>query len=213
MRRLIVGVHLQREDVEPIAEAIPARGLFLSGVPAADEQPLADRDLLIRVAAIRAALLERATFIAIRYGFAVTGAEEAEAKCAGRADAWRARLVAHRGEVEMTLKAGAAAPADRPDRREFSKGADYLRALRDAAHHIEVDPAFRVALERELIPLAARSRWSRDAASLELALLVRRDAVDAVNAAGERLRASFPAVPFLLSGPWPLEVFADDDHE
>jgi hypothetical protein len=33
-----------------------------------------------------------------------------------------------------------------------------------------------------------------------------------VNDAGAALKRDFPSVPFLLSGPWPLEVFADD-HE
>jgi len=40
-----------------------------------------------------------------------------------------------------------------------------------------------------------------------------RDGVDRVRAAGEQLKRDFPDVPFLLSGPWPLEVFADDDHQ
>ena len=71
MRLVIVGAHLRREDVEPVAEAVPVGDLFLSGVPVADDQPLGDRDLLLRVARTRAQLLERSTFIAIRYGFAI----------------------------------------------------------------------------------------------------------------------------------------------
>jgi hypothetical protein len=34
-----------------------------------------------------------------------------------------------------------------------------------------------------------------------------------VTRAGEELRELCPDVPFLLSGPWPLEVFADADRE
>jgi hypothetical protein len=30
--------------------------------------------------------------------------------------------------------------------------------------------------------------------------------------AGAALKREFPDVPFLLSGPWPLEVFADADQ-
>ena len=45
---------------------------------------------------------------------------------------------------------------------------------------------------------------------LSIIELVRRSDVAAVLAAGEALKRDFPHVPFLLSGPWPLEVFADD---
>ena len=54
-------------------------------------------------------------------------------------------------------------------------------------------------------------RWTaRDNASVEMAALVRRNDVAAVFEAGAALKRDFPDVPFLLSGPWPLEVFADD---
>jgi hypothetical protein len=53
-------------------------------------------------------------------------------------------------------------------------------------------------------------RWQhRDGKSLECALLVPRAEVARANEAGERLKDEFPNVPFLLSGPWPLEVFAE----
>jgi hypothetical protein len=68
--------------------------------------------------------------------------------------------------------------------------------------------------ERTLLPLATEHRWiHRDQSSVELAMLVRRSDLDKVREAGERLRADFSAVPFLLSGPWPLEVFADDHQQ
>ncbi|HKB79454.1 MAG TPA: GvpL/GvpF family gas vesicle protein [Thermoanaerobaculia bacterium] len=213
MKTVIVGVHLQREDIGTLAEVVPASGLFLSGVLVGEEQPLGDRALLLRVAEVRSRLLDRATFIAVRYGFTVRGPDEAAAKCAEPAAAWRALLQRHRDDVEMTLKAAAAAPARRPDRTEFAAGADYLRALHAAASTIDVDPSFRSAAERELVPLATRFRWLRETTALELALLVPRGRVEDVNAAGERLRKAFASVPFLLSGPWPLEVFTHDDHE
>lgn len=207
MKAVVIGAHLRRDDIEPPADAIAAGDLFLSGLPVADDQPLGDRELLLRVAKVRAALLERATFIAIRYGFTVSSESEAHAKCATHLEQWRALLEQHRDDVEMTLKVVAPERVARPDRRDFTSGADYLKALHAATNAVDVDPEFRVAAEEAM----GKGRWlHRDQASLELAALVARDAVERVRAAGEELKRRFPRVPFLLSGPWPLEVFADD---
>lgn len=207
MKWLVVGAHLQADDVAPLATPIPLGDLTLSGVEIADDQPLGNRDLLLRVATTRAELLDRATFIAIRYGFTVHGESEALAKCASYVATWRSLLEAHRDEVEMTLKVAAAAPRSRPDRRDFASGADYLRALHDAVSAAGVSDAFRAAAERAVGPA---HRWThRDEKSLELAALVARAEVAHVREAGEALKRQFPDVPFLLSGPWPLEVFAE----
>jgi hypothetical protein len=110
----------------------------------------------------------------------------------------------------MTLKVVASGSVARPDRRDFSKGGDYLKALHAATTSVEVDPEFRTAAEEAI----GKGRWlHRDQASLELAALVARDAVERVRTAGEELKRRFPRVPFLLSGPWPLEVFADADRQ
>lgn len=210
MKHVIVGAHLRREDVEPTADALAAGDLFLSGVPIADDQPLGDRELLLRVAKTRAALLDRATFLAIRYGFSVWAEAEAAAKCARELPRWKRILEEHRGRVEMTLKVAASSPKTRPDRREFASGSDYLRALHASA--ARVDDGFRAEVERLVAP--ARGKWvPRDNASLEYAALVDRAEVERVTRAGEELKRLFPRVPFLLSGPWPLEVFGEDDHE
>ncbi|HJW93293.1 MAG TPA: hypothetical protein VJ901_06720 [Thermoanaerobaculia bacterium] len=209
MKSVIIGAHLQRDDIEPVAEALAVGDLFLSGLPVADDQPLGDRDLLLRVAKVRAALLDRATFIAIRYGFAGSPPEVAS-KCAAHVERWRALLEQHRDEVEMTLKVVAPEQQPRPDRRDFTSGGDYLKALHAATTAVDVDPDFRAAVENAI----GKGRWlHRDQASLEFAALVARDAVERVRVAGEELKQRFPRVPFLLSGPWPLEVFADDRGE
>lgn len=214
MKSVVIGAHLYREDVQPIAEAIAVGELFISAFSIADDRPLGDRDLLLQVADLRGKLLDRATFIAIRYGFAARDAQEVAAKCSGLAPRWRELLIAHREEVEMTLKAAAAAQPARPDRRDFASGAAYMRALHETAQAVNVDPQFRGGVERALVPLATRHRWiHRDNSSVELAMLVRRRDLDAVRAAGEQLRHEFATVPFLLSGPWPLEVFADDHQQ
>lgn len=214
MRHVVIGAHLLRDDVEPHATAIGVGDLHLSAVAIADEQPLGDRELLLRVATIRAKLLDVATFLAIRYGFAVASPDDALAKCSPQLASWKKLLIAHREHVEMTLKTAGAAPKPRPDRRDFSNGADYLRALHGATQAVHPDAKLRDAIDRSLLPLAIRHRWlHRDEKSVELAALVERARLDEVRAAGESLRTACPDVPFLLSGPWPLEVFADDDRE
>jgi len=214
MKFIVIGAHLLRDDVEPVAQALPVGDLFLSALTIEEDQPLGDRELLLRMAGVRAKLLDVATFVAIRYGFTVASAEEAQWKCAARIAEWREVLTENRGNIEMTLKVAAAAPRPRPDRKEFTKGADYLRALHEARHSAAADPRFREAAEELILPLALRHRWlQRDEKSLELAALIPREQLKAMRAAGEALRERAPNVPFLLSGPWPLEVFADDDRE
>ena len=213
MKLVFIGAHLRRDDVEPLAAAVPCGEVWLSGVEIADDQPLGDRDLLLRVAKTRAELLDRATFIAIRYGFTAHGPADAFAKCAAHIERWRRVLREFAGHVEMTLKVAATAPRPRPDRRDFGSGAAYIRALHDATRATDVAPEFRKAVDDTIAPLAVKHRWSnRDTASLEFAALVKREDVAAINDAGAKLKRDFPSVPFLLSGPWPLEVFADD-HE
>lgn len=202
MRLVMIGAHLRDDDVRGIAEPVACGAITLSGIEIADAQPLADRELLLTAARVREQLLDRATFIAIRWGFAATPAEAA-ATCAAHAERWRRVLEANRDNVEMTLKVAAADPKPRPRREDFASGADYLRALHGNA--AEVDPRFRDAVSS-----IGMNRWShRDGRSLECALLVARAGVDRVREQGEQLKRDFPDVPFLLSGPWPLEVFVD----
>src|SRR5688572_30231127 len=155
MKRVAVGVHLRAEDVEPVAHALPAGDLFFSAVEVPDDQPLGDRDLLLRVADLRSRLLERATFIAVRYGY--TFATEVEPR---RLDQWRRVLEANRENVELTLKVAAASPRARPDRHDFSSGADYLRALHEATRAAVAAPHFRDEVERLIAPHALKTRWT-----------------------------------------------------
>lgn len=214
MKSVVIGVHLRRDDVEPLALAIPAGELFLSALEVEDDRPLADRELMLSVARTRAALLDRATFIAVRFGFSAGSPAEAAAKCAPHLPRWKEVLERNDGCVEMTLKVVVAEAGARPDRREFTSGASYLQALHQSTRAVAVDPAFGERSLRLLGAHAVRSSWiPRDERTVELALLVRREALEAFRAAGEALRSGSPDVPFMLSGPWPLEVFADADHE
>lgn len=212
MKSIAIGAHLLRDDVEPLADAVPVGNLFLSAVQVADDQPLGDRDLLVRVAGIRAKLLEVATFVALRYGFTFANGEQALAKTIAHHERWKRLLTAHREHVEVTLKVAAATRTPRPDRHDFTSGAEYLRALHAATQAATIDAGFRERAERLIVPLAVQHRWiHRDEKSVELAALIERDRLERVREAGEELRRT--NVPFLLSGPWPLEVFADDDRQ
>jgi hypothetical protein len=214
MKSVAIGVHLRREDVEPLAEAVPVGDLFISAVAVQDDQPLGDRDLLLRIADVRKRLLDRATFIAIRYGFAFSTAGEAAAKCLTFVPEWKKTLQENRGRVELTLKVAASGGSPRPERRTFGRGADYLRALHASTRAAKVDERFQKEVEARLVPLCARWRWTaRDSASVEFAGLVDRDRLDDLLRAGDAIKSAAPHVPFLLSAPWPLEVFADADHE
>ncbi len=213
MKSIAIGVHLRSEDIEPLAAATPAGALFVSAVPVPEDQSLSDRDLLVRISGVRAALLERATFIAIRYGFTFRSAAEAEARCAPHASRWRKLLEEHRHRVELTLRVAAAGSA-RPQRRDFQSGAEFLRALHSSARSARVDDAFRAAVEELIAPLCVKSHWApRDEKSIELCGLIERSRLPDLSRAGQALKARCPHIPFLLSAPWPLEVFADADHE
>ena len=106
-------------------------------------QPLGDRDLLLRVAKTRAALLDRATFIAIRYGFTAHASSDAMRNVRRISIDGGGCCMSIRGMVEMTLKVAAAAPRARPDRHDFESGAAYIRALHDATRATDVAPEFR----------------------------------------------------------------------
>lgn len=214
MKSIAIGMHLRAEDVQPLARAVPASNLIVSAIDVDDDQPLSDRDLLLRVADIRAQLLERATFIAVRYGFTFRSESEAEVKIGSNAPRWRKLLEENRTRVELTLKVPAVSPLPRPDRHAFNSGADYMRALHAAKNAAGVDEVFKRAAGQLVASLCVESRWlTRDSSSVELAGLIERDRVPSLAAAGQSLKRACPGVPFLLSAPWPLEVFADVDHE
>jgi hypothetical protein len=62
--------------------------------------------------------------------------------------------------------------------------------------------------------MSVKHHWAhRDERSVELTALIPRARLDDIRGVGEELRRLSPDVPFLLSGPWPLEVFADVDRE
>jgi hypothetical protein len=210
-RFVLLGAHLAESDttIEGIT-SFPAADLFLSSVRHSAVEGVGDRALIARVARLRSELVQRQTFVAIRYGASVSGPEEAALKVAAHTARWRELLSRHRGTFEMTLKVLASEAEPDPDRREFTSGADYLRALYAARSKKKADPDFLRAAEDAFQPLSTAARWvKREDAAFELAFLASRDRFDEVRDAAEMLKERFPRLPFLLSGPWPLEVFAE----
>jgi hypothetical protein len=167
MKQIAIGLHLRSEDVEPLAGAFKVSGLIVSAIEVHDDQPLSDRDLLLRVADLRARLLDRATFIAVRYGFTFRSIADAEAKLGAGAAKWRAILEANRSRVELTLKVPSSAAQPKPDRHDFQSGADYLRALHAAKNAAGVSEEFKRAVAEHIGPLCVEQRWmNRDTASV-----------------------------------------------
>jgi hypothetical protein len=209
-RFLIIGAHACADEVEPVAVPMAAGPVVLSAIEIADDQALGDRELLLRTVEVRRRLLDRATFIAVRYGFAPRSTEEAVRVCHPHLERWRELLQQHSGRVEVTLKIAASSTQERPQRSQFSSGADYLRALHASVHAADVSPEFREGVEQFLGTLAVERRWlRRDNRSIEVAFLVDKAKCETLMSAGEELKKGFSGVPFLLSGPWPLEVFAE----
>ena len=44
MKFVVIGVHLDRQDIDDLATSLPAGDLFLSGIEIDDDQPLGDRE-------------------------------------------------------------------------------------------------------------------------------------------------------------------------
>lgn len=184
--------------------------LIVSAIAFDAERGIADQELLGRALEARSALMARATFVAIRYGASVKDGYEAAAKCASFLSRWREVLDRHHGMAEITIRLAGAGKGERPDRHAFKRGSDYLRALH-AARAAQIDESTRSAVEKTFVGLAAEHRWlAREDGGAEFVALVNRNDMEAVRNAGQRLQSEMREVPFLLSGPWPLEVFADE---
>ncbi|MFN2239607.1 MAG: GvpL/GvpF family gas vesicle protein [Thermoanaerobaculia bacterium] len=211
-RLVLLGAHLRAEDaaVEGV-RVVPAGDLFLSALEIPSSQGVAAHEVVTRAASVRQELALRETFIAIRYGATATTDQEAAAKCSTHLPRWRQLLGELRGMAELTMRAGGGAKGTRPDRAAFASGADYLRALRASKTASPVDPAFLEDARSRFAEAAGRIvAVERHDGGAELAMLVARDRIEEARNIALALRDDWPHIPFLLSGPWPLEVFADE---
>lgn len=210
---MLIGAHLDRAHVEPVSSvtAIDVGELVLSAAAIHRDRGSSDPALLRSALEARDRLLDLATFIAIRWGSIVDSNEAAREKCATRISRWRERLESMQGMVEMTFKTGGKGKPVRPDFRSASSGRDYLQKLHDMRRGVEIDAGLLDRAVTLFTPLAADLRQlRREDGGAEIALLVPRERLQSVAEAGRRLQEEKPESPFLLSGPWPLEVFADE---
>jgi len=212
LRFLAIGAHLRIEDASHVegVDLWPVDPLQLSVLAFDGRKGVADRELIGRAAATRRELLNRETFIAIRYGFTVRTREEAAARCQPLVAGWEQQLKRFRGSVEVTLKAGSG-DQSRPVAAEAPGGREYLLALHRQRTSIALPDEFRMAVEARLGGIATVWKWqSRDDGAYEFCAVVSRELLGQVTGIGASLKQSFAEVPFLLSGPWPLEAFASE---
>jgi hypothetical protein len=211
-RYVLIGAHLREEDASvPGITALPAGDLFVSGVELEARRNLAERAIVGQVAVLRQQLIAREIFVAIRYGATAEGPASAHSKCAPHIDRWRGLLERWRGRVELVMRIGGAGGGERPHRADFASGADYLRALHAMRNTAPIDAGFISEAEKLFGEIAEATRTvSREDGTIEIAALVARDRIEAARQMAEELKSRRSGVPFLLSGPWPLEVFADE---
>jgi hypothetical protein len=149
--------------------------------------------------------------VAIRYGTAFRSAEDAEVKCRELAPKWKELLEEFNDMSEVTLKV-AGNKGSRPDPARVKNGAEYLRELHRMRTGVAVDEVFRKDVDERFATVATRSRWvSRHDGGSEFVALVARGRLDEVATIGSALVEAHPDTAFLLSGPWPLEVFASEE--
>jgi hypothetical protein len=212
-RYALIGAHLHGKDLAavPQVHAFDLGTLVVSAVAFESDHGIADPGVVRRALEARKALILHETFIAIRFGAAVAGLEEARSRCAPHLERWRRILENRQGMVEVTLRIAGKEKTTRPDRREFPSGGDYLRALHQRRHGT-IDPALARQIEAMFAPIATAKRWlGREDGGSELVLLIPRVALEAVGRVADELKASHSQLPFLISGPWPLEAFANEE--
>jgi hypothetical protein len=207
LRRIVIGAHLRAEDIVA-GESIAVGDLFLSAVAVDEHRGVADSAFVEEVARLRQALIAQEIFVALRYGTTVSSESDAKEKCGPSLARWKELLERWRGFVEVTMKIAPTSEASRPARTEATSGADYLRRL-DAMRRSEVDETTRAAID-EVFAFAAESKWTRRAdGGWERAALIRRAELTELERIASTLRNIDGIPPFLLSGPWPLEAFAE----
>lgn len=210
-RLLLLGAHLERRDAEGIDGLHLIEGpLTISALQLLDSREANQKATLVEAARLRQELIDRETFVAIRYGATASDDIEAKNRCATHFERWRNLLEAHRGSVEVTLKIATGAKSSPPNRNDFRCGADYMRALSAARTAQLPVPELRRSFEAAFESLTSERRWiARQDGGSELAMLIPRARFPEARDAAQTLMKSID-LPFMFSGPWPLETFVDE---
>lgn len=212
MSRLMpLGVHRSADEI--VAEGISridVGPVVVSALEIGEGENAATTSVLTRALELRTALLRGGSYIAIRYGVVLDSAAEVVRVCEPKASAWAKTLEETRGLVELTLKIAPDQKPERPDRKTVSGGSEYLKKLRQMQGS-SLSSERKGEIEALLAEGATRTVWrDREGGGTELVMLVPAERVTEFRERGRGLAQSDRRLPFILSGPWPIEVFADE---
>lgn len=212
MSRLMpLGVHRSADEIsaEGIAR-IDVGPVVVSALEIGEGENAATSSVLTRALELRTALLRGGSYIAIRYGVVLDSESEVIRVCEPKASAWAKTLDKTRGLVELTLKIAPDQKPERPDRKSVSGGSEYLMKLK-LMQRSTLSKERKEEIEAILAEGANRTVWrDREGGGTELVMLVPTERVAEFRERGQRLAQSERRLPFILSGPWPIEVFADE---
>jgi hypothetical protein len=185
-----------------------------------DMVPLSRDNLLCHERVIEA-LMRTRTALPARFGTTTTRAEQLRHTLKTNAASYHENLDRLRGRVEIALRVGwepdEEEPVARPRAADVADGRSYMMALlartqssqrrRDAAEDLATK--LTVGLN-ELADAVVEKILPTPQLLLKAAYLVRRDDVPEIRRRIEALRASYPSLVFLATGPWPAYSFVEE---
>lgn len=198
-------------------------GFFNGGAPPADSA-----NVRRHMAVLDALMLTGRTVLPARFGSMVSGREELNAFISGSRETLQADLNRLRGQIELGVRASDCRPQALNRQTEADEepgpadgappgpGARYL-AVRQAeagrrASRKRALGALAASILEPLSPLVTTSAWQAPPSPpgrliLSLALLLRRERLEAFRLALAQLRRSRPWLEILCTGPWPPYSF------
>jgi hypothetical protein len=169
-------------------------------------------------AVVEAAVTEQVTPVPLRFGQWLAEESELQAAVAEKATSYRERLAQFAGCLEFGIRLIDPADLDTArvvHRTPATSGLEYMRALQESSRLAETKRAESEAVHaqiRELLREWVREEKVEEArtphAVLTVSHLVARSNFDKYRAQGRNIRALFPELRMLLSGPWPPYSFA-----
>jgi hypothetical protein len=182
-----------------------------------------NRDHLLAHERVIEALMGAHTVLPARFGTTAEQAERIERTLETNSADYHANLDRVRGRVEIALRVGwepeADGPIARPRAGDAANGRGYMLALleqtrrnqrqRDAAE--ELATRLTVGLN-ELADANVVQVQPTPQLLLKAAYLVRREHVPQIRRRIELLRAGYPALTFLATGPWPAYSFVAEGN-
>ena len=186
----------------------------------ADTVPL-NRDNLLSHERVIEALMGTHAVLPTRFGTTTTRAEQLQKALETNAASYRANLDRLRGRVEIALRVGWEPEPEelvaRPKAADSTTGRDYMLALQKRTQSSE---RRRTAAEELAATLTSGITDLADAVVekvlptpkllLKAAYLVRREHVPEIRRRIEALRADYPALAILATGPWPAYSFVEE---